>query len=155
MSLGRRQTVQGFALAVLALLAAGCTEIDVHNNTAGPIIAFINTPDGSGDFNAFIEPGQSFPVLGDGAGPYVVSVIPGYNYDKIVKAKKDKLINDIDGAIVYGGTLPPDLLGTAADIANLQDDLLAGATFAQCSGSVTDFGTASVSVTSRNGILTC
>jgi hypothetical protein len=146
---------QVVTLGALALLAAGCTEIDVQNNTAGPIVVFVSDPDAASANNGPVAPGQSYVTLGDQAGQYTVSVTLGVDYAKIVKAKRDKLQAEILGMIVYGTSRPQDIPGLAADVANLQDDLVTGSNFVQCSGTVTDFGTAVVSVTVSNGSLSC
>ena len=98
---------------------------------------------------------QTNAARGDQAGQYTVGAVLGVDYNKIVKAKREKLHDEILGMIVYGTSRPQDMAGLVADISNLQDDLITGSNYAECSGTVTDFGTAVVSVTVRNGNLTC
>jgi hypothetical protein len=143
------------ALAAVALVLAGCTEIDVRNHTAGPIVVFVGTPDSDSAAYSEIQPGQTYVTVGDQAGPYLVIVSAANDYNKVVKEKRDKLKNEIEAAILYGTSRPGDFAGLAADMSNLQDDLINGSKDAECSGTLTDSGTTVVTVTVSSGSIGC
>jgi len=143
------------ALTSAALVLVGCTEIDVRNHTAGPIVVFVGTPDSDSAAYSEIQPGQTYATVGDQAGPYLVIVSTASDYDKVVKEKRDKLKNEIEGAIVYGTSRPGDFASLAVDMANLQDDLITGSKDAECSGTLSDLGSTVVTVTVSNGSISC
>ena len=143
------------ALASLVLLLTGCTEIDVRNHTAGPIVVFVGTPDSDSAAYSEIQPGQTYVTLGDQSGSYLVIVSTATDYNKVVKEKSDKLKNEIEGAIIYGTSKPADFASLAVDMTNLQDDLVSGSKDAECSGTLTQLSTTVVTVTVVNGSISC